>query len=94
MYALIAFFVEEFMRWAENAVPDVLIGVVVNLVVSLPCGSLVLWVWFFIAQCTKRCHDRGISGWFQLIPFFVIVLLIAEGNQGVNKYGEAPKGVK
>ena len=26
--------------------------------------------WFILAQGSKRCHDRGNSGWYQLIPFY------------------------
>ena len=35
----------------------------------------IMWVllfpayWFVWAQGAKRCHDRGNSGWYQIIPF-------------------------
>ncbi|HEY9167981.1 MAG TPA: DUF805 domain-containing protein [Lutibacter sp.] len=43
------------------------------------------------AQGAKRCHDVGISGWWQLIPLCPIYLLFAKGNAGANTYGEDPK---
>jgi len=49
-------------------------------------------VWFLIAQNTNRCHDLGNSGWYQLIPFYGLWLLFAEGNTGGNIYGRNPKG--
>jgi uncharacterized membrane protein YhaH (DUF805 family) len=49
--------------------------------------------WFFIAQGAKRCHDRGNSGWFQLIPFYVFWMLFADSDFGQNKYGPNPKGL-
>lgn len=48
-------------------------------------------IWFAIAQGAKRCHDRGNSGWFQLIPFYGFWLLFAEGDVGPNEYGADPK---
>lgn len=48
-------------------------------------------IWFIIAQNTKRCHDRGNSGWWQLIPFYVLWLLFANSEDGGNRYGECPK---
>lgn len=47
--------------------------------------------WFFFAQRTKRCHDLGNSGWYQLIPFYFIWMLFAEGESGNNIYGGSPK---
>ncbi|MBQ5925806.1 MAG: DUF805 domain-containing protein, partial [Paludibacteraceae bacterium] len=32
--------------------------------------------WFFFAQGAKRCHDRGNSGWYILIPLYWIWLMI------------------
>ena len=49
--------------------------------------------WFLFAQGAKRCHDRGNSGWFQLIPFYGLWMLFADSEVGVNQYGPNPKGV-
>jgi uncharacterized membrane protein YhaH (DUF805 family) len=46
---------------------------------------------FMIAQNTKRCHDLGKSGWWQLIPFFGLFLLFENGQSGINQYGANPK---
>jgi uncharacterized membrane protein YhaH (DUF805 family) len=48
-------------------------------------------IWFALAQGAKRCHDRGNSGWYQLIPFYVFWMLFAEGDYGNNEYGNNPK---
>ncbi|SFZ94429.1 Protein of unknown function [Flaviramulus basaltis] len=36
--------------------------------------------YLLIAQGAKRCHDIGRSGWFQLIPFYFIWMLLAKGK--------------
>lgn len=57
---------------------------------------ILLWIpmfWFLIAQGTKRCHDRGNSGWYQLIPFYGLVMLFGDSDHGKNKYGDNPKGI-
>ncbi len=43
-------------------------------------------IWAFCAQTAKRCHDIGNSGWYQLIPFYGILLLFLEGEKVPNKY--------
>ena len=50
---------------------------------------MILWVAF--AAGAKRCHDLGKSGWWQLIPFYFIVLMFKDGQSGDNKYGANPK---
>ena len=49
--------------------------------------------WFSFAQGAKRCHDRGNSGWFQIIPFYGLWMLFAEGDHGDNEYGPDPKAL-
>jgi len=46
--------------------------------------------WIFIAQCVKRCHDIGKSGWWMFIPLYFIWLLFAKGDEHDNEYGEVP----
>lgn len=48
--------------------------------------------WFLIAQGTKRCHDRDNSGWYQIIPFYGLVMLFGGSDLGENSYGLNPKG--
>ena len=48
-------------------------------------------VWIRMAQGAKRCHDIDISGWYQLIPFYTIVLIFQKGSIGANEYGVSPK---
>ncbi len=48
-------------------------------------------LWFLWAQGAKRCHDRGNSGWYQIIPFYVFWLLFAEGDKLKNEYGNPAK---
>ena len=63
----------------------------------LPAGLMYLLLipgyWFMWAQGAKRCHDRGNSGWYMLIPFYGIMMLFADGEHGVNQYGPNPKGI-
>lgn len=49
--------------------------------------------WFMLAQGAKRCHDRNNSGWYQLIPFYGLWMLFADGDDHENNYGDPPKSV-
>jgi uncharacterized membrane protein YhaH (DUF805 family) len=48
-------------------------------------------LYFQIVQGAKRCHDRNCSGWWQLVPFYPLWMLFAEGTRGPNEYGADPK---
>lgn len=47
--------------------------------------------WFLWAQGAKRCHNRGNSGWYQIIPFYFLVMLFGGSESGINDYGTNPK---
>ncbi|MGV4415284.1 DUF805 domain-containing protein [Chryseobacterium sp. T1] len=56
---------------------------------------LIIWlplVYILICQGAKRCHDRGNSGWYQLIPFYGLWMLFGNSDFGPNEYGPNPKG--
>ncbi|SMC86872.1 DUF805 domain-containing protein [Pedobacter africanus] len=48
-------------------------------------------IYFLWAQGAKRCHDRGNSGWYQLIPFYGFWMCFAPGDTTENEYGDNPK---
>ena len=48
-------------------------------------------LWFALAQGSKRCHDLGNSGWYQIIPFYGLWLIFQEGESNSNEYGLNPK---
>lgn len=64
-----------------QAISAILIGIkVLNEGLVLPVLGLLLIpvLVFLLAQGAKRCHDIGLSGWYQLIPFFNIYLIFAK----------------
>lgn len=58
-------------------------------------GLILLYIpmlWFLWAQGAKRCHDIGHSGWYQIIPFYMVWMIFGKGEEGIqNKYGVNPK---
>ena len=50
-------------------------------------------IWFLFAQGSKRCHDRGNSGWYQIIPFYGLWMLFGDSEKVTNQYGPNPKGI-
>lgn len=64
-----------------------------NMAVSLGIIILaILMVWIGVATNTRRCHDLGHNGFWQLIPFYGIWMGFVEGESGVNEYGPDPNG--
>jgi uncharacterized membrane protein YhaH (DUF805 family) len=59
---------------------------------SAVCYTLILWL--LLSQGAKRCHDIGISGWWQIIPFYIITLIFYKGDEHKNEYGQSPKAKK
>ncbi|MDO5978583.1 DUF805 domain-containing protein [Flavivirga spongiicola] len=47
--------------------------------------------WILLAQGSKRCHDLGNSGFYQVIPFYILFMLFNDGQNNENKYGLNPK---
>ena len=41
----------------------------------------------------KRCHDLGVSGWYQMIPLYVLVMLFSESSDKGDRYGKKDDGV-
>jgi uncharacterized membrane protein YhaH (DUF805 family) len=52
--------------------------------------SLILIIFLF-AQGAKRSHDIGLSGWWQLMPLYDIVLIFFAGTKGPNRDGPDPR---
>jgi uncharacterized membrane protein YhaH (DUF805 family) len=47
-----------------------------------------------IAVSIRRMHDLGKSGWYNLIPFYNIILLASEGESVPNTYGPVPTNTR
>ena len=62
-----------------------------NFLDSVVALIFIVFYWILLAQGAKRCHDIGNSGFFQLIPFYIFVMLFQEGESKQNKYGVNPK---
>ena len=54
----------------------------------------IVLVWLSLAAGTKRCHDFDRSGVYQLIPFYIFLLIFKKGNNYSNIYGDVTKGPK
>ena len=84
--SFIIYFIWYMILEAAGKTPNLSQGTAIFLLISI-----IPALWFLWAQNCKRCHDRGNSGWYQLIPFYFIILLFGEGEFGDNDYGTNPK---
>ena len=77
---------------------SLLISILLSFAAGLPFGIVIFGftyiaaLWFMITQSTKRCHDLGRSGWWQLVPFYIFWMLFGDGQPHENEYGPDPKG--
>lgn len=72
----------------------IIVGLAGEMPIVALLGYAVLFAdcWFGIAQCAKRCHDLGHSGWMQFVPFYnPFCLVFQDGTPGPNEYGPNPK---
>lgn len=82
---IIGFFINLFMQGIVSVAAEsdaALAFLILYLIMLVP------YCWFIWAQGAKRCHDVGHSGWFQIIPFYVLWLLFIKGEAGANRYGK------
>ena len=61
---------------------------VAHLISAIACAP---FAFFYFAQGAKRCHDMSTSMWWQLVPFFGLLLLLKKGDLTRNEYGANPK---
>ncbi len=81
LYIFPAFILNIYLDKTEDPGSELLIALLVYIVIQ----------WFLWAQGAKRCHDLGNSGWFQIIPFYFLWMIFADGAHGFNEYGRNPK---
>ncbi|MBM3402096.1 MAG: DUF805 domain-containing protein [Bacteroidetes bacterium] len=85
------------IRRMEYGISIIIYLIAYSLIVGMSLSSVIFLVafvpliWFLWAQGAKRCHDRGNSGWYQIIPFYALWMLFAEGDKNENEYGNSPK---
>lgn len=77
-----------FWRISDQLFPDESFD---SLEVSIGVIALVIvLLWLSIATNTRRCHDLGHNGFWQLIPFYGFWMAFAKGDDNTNEYGSKP----
>lgn len=89
LYSVLAVILQTIMASMASSAPSDKSAPFAILFLLIP--YVMLW-WFMVAQGAKRCHDMGHSGWYQLIPFYGLLMLFMNGDKGTNEYGDNPKG--
>lgn len=92
----LAVFLSRLLLRAAASSAEIAAGAMLLKVFAHGIEAMVLWcvVWILSASWTKRLHDIGVSGWYQLIllvPFVKYLLLVVffiPGAESANKYGE------
>lgn len=84
----LGYFFIEFLCGFVLQIADYLSRGKTNQIEGLLCLLVILLsMWISICVNAKRCHDLGHNGWWQLIPFYGIIMLFAKGEDNDNKYG-------
>lgn len=52
---------------------------------------LVVFRVVMIVENARRLHDVGYSGWWQLVPCYMLIVAFYRGQVGENKYGQDPR---
>lgn len=64
-----------------------------SVILSFICIVLIIGgLWLFLSEGTRRCHDLGHSGFWMLIPYYILWMLFQNSKVGPNEYGNNPKG--
>ena len=83
-----------------SIINSIVTAIVTSFIITDSYEVIVYWIswmacapfaFFYFAQGAKRCHDIGISMWWQLVPFFFLLLLLKKGDLTRNEYGAHPK---
>lgn len=83
VFTLSAFVAEEVFRtWANPNSPSDSFACFLSVYF---CAIYVVTYYLALSQGSKRCHDLGHSGWFQLIPFYCFVMLFQRGINNIDK---------
>ncbi len=85
-FALFSFFVDMFTSVIDAAV----FGVPMGMTGWVNFGATLAIFLPSLAVAVRRIHDHDKSGWFILIPFYNIYLLIIEGEPMANRFGDVP----
>lgn len=64
------------------------------LVTILYCIVMLAALWVYIVTMVRRCHDRGKSWWFILIPLYFLLLYVLPAQQEGNEFGPNPRDKK
>ena len=90
-----AFLAISVLAYASGNIPILLIFL------TLTFLPLLLIIPPSVALVTRRLHDTGRSGWWQLIVFIpligwiiLIIFTLSKGDEGDNKYGPPPQESK
>lgn len=69
----------------------IILGATGVLPLPIAIAIYVALAWIFVAQSTRRCHDKNRNGFYLLHPAALITLLATDGDAGENDFGSDPQ---